>query len=200
MINLTCIYRAACQEHLNEALATVESELHKEDPMHFPNYGTTWETADYDVQIKLMTAFITIGEQHIETTALPVYSLQSHSCIAQELMLRVAPHVSHHGFKFLPANLPYDKSVHNGKLHYATLLKEQNQYLLKYEDFRVGGITEEILDTKFNGVILREKLELPGVVGDIMLTVFTTNKRIWQIETTTDQIVDAMCHVREVLA
>eukprot|EP00957_Ditylum_brightwellii_P148831 11331061-Ditylum_brightwellii.AAC.1 len=92
MINPTCINCAACQEHLNEALATVVSELHKEDPTYFPNYRTTWETADYDVQIKSMTAFITIREQRIETTALAVYLLRSHSCIAQELMLRVAPH------------------------------------------------------------------------------------------------------------
>eukprot|EP00957_Ditylum_brightwellii_P135274 10314766-Ditylum_brightwellii.AAC.1 len=170
MINPTYIYRAACQEHLNEALDTVASELHKEDPTYFPNYGTTWETVDYDVQIKSTTAFIMIGEQRIETMALAVYSLRSHSCIAQKLMLRVVPHVNHCGFIFLPANLPYDKSIRNGKLQYATLLKEQNQYLSKYEDFRVGGITEEILDTEFDGVTLREKLELPGIVGDIMPT------------------------------
>eukprot|EP00957_Ditylum_brightwellii_P107276 8185650-Ditylum_brightwellii.AAC.1 len=114
-------------------------------------------------------------------TALAVYLLQSHSCIAQELMLRVAPHVSHHSFKFLPANLPYDKSIQNGKLQYGTSLKEQNQYLSKYEDLRVGGITEELLDTKFDGVTLRKKFKLPGVVGDIAPTVFTMNKRIWQI-------------------
>eukprot|EP00957_Ditylum_brightwellii_P110454 8423894-Ditylum_brightwellii.AAC.1 len=70
----------------------VASELHKDDLTYFPNYGTTWETADYNAQIKSMTAFITIGEQCIETTALAVYLLQSHSRIAQELMLRVAPH------------------------------------------------------------------------------------------------------------
>eukprot|EP00957_Ditylum_brightwellii_P043621 3306510-Ditylum_brightwellii.AAC.1 len=70
----------------------VASELHKEDPTYFPNYGTTWETADYDVQIKLTTAFITIGEQCIEMMALAVYLLRSHSCIAQELMLHVALH------------------------------------------------------------------------------------------------------------
>eukprot|EP00957_Ditylum_brightwellii_P024629 1861044-Ditylum_brightwellii.AAC.1 len=75
MINPTCIYRAACQEHLNEALAMVASELHKEDPTYFSNHGTTWETADYDVQIKLMTAFIAIGEQCIQTLALAVYLL-----------------------------------------------------------------------------------------------------------------------------
>eukprot|EP00957_Ditylum_brightwellii_P026347 1993210-Ditylum_brightwellii.AAC.1 len=62
MINPTCIYQAACQEYLNEALATVALELHKEDLTYFPNYGTTWETADYDVQIKSATAFITVGE------------------------------------------------------------------------------------------------------------------------------------------
>ena len=168
----------ACQEHLNEALAKVAPELHKEDPTYFPNYGTTWETADYDVQIKSTTAFITIGEQRIEMMALAVYLLRSHSCIAQELMLQVAPNVSHHGFKFLPANLPYDKSIQNGKLQYATLLKEQNQYSSKYEDFRVGGITEEFLDTKFDGVTLRDKFDLPGVVSDIMPTVYTTNKEI----------------------
>eukprot|EP00957_Ditylum_brightwellii_P062538 4746262-Ditylum_brightwellii.AAC.1 len=92
MINPTCIYQAACQEHLNKALATVALELHKEDPTYFSNYGTTWETADYDVQIKLTTAFITIGDQCIETMALAVYLLQSHSHIVQELILRVAPH------------------------------------------------------------------------------------------------------------
>eukprot|EP00957_Ditylum_brightwellii_P182270 13886146-Ditylum_brightwellii.AAC.1 len=70
MINPTCIYLAACQEHLNEALATVVSEPHKEDLTYFSNYGTTWETADYGAQIKSTTAFIMIGEQHIETTAL----------------------------------------------------------------------------------------------------------------------------------
>eukprot|EP00957_Ditylum_brightwellii_P005631 430509-Ditylum_brightwellii.AAC.1 len=70
MINPTRIYQVACQEHLNEALATVALELHKEDLTYFPNYGTIWDTADYDVQIKLMTALITVGEQCIETTAL----------------------------------------------------------------------------------------------------------------------------------
>eukprot|EP00957_Ditylum_brightwellii_P165839 12626261-Ditylum_brightwellii.AAC.1 len=73
MINPTRIYRATCQEHLNEALATVASELHKEDQTYFSNYGTAWETADYDIQIKSTTAFIMIGEQRIKTTALAVY-------------------------------------------------------------------------------------------------------------------------------
>eukprot|EP00957_Ditylum_brightwellii_P031562 2393357-Ditylum_brightwellii.AAC.1 len=60
----------------------VASELHKEDLMYFPNYGTTCETVDYNVQLKSTTAFITVGEQCIETTALAVYLLRYHSCIA----------------------------------------------------------------------------------------------------------------------
>ena len=39
MINPTRIYRVACQEHLNEALAMVAFELHKEDPTYFPIMG-----------------------------------------------------------------------------------------------------------------------------------------------------------------
>eukprot|EP00957_Ditylum_brightwellii_P088802 6762845-Ditylum_brightwellii.AAC.1 len=70
----------------------VALEPHKEDSMYFPNYGTTWETADYNIRIKSMTTFITIGEQCIEMTSLAVYLLRSHSPIVQELMLRVAPH------------------------------------------------------------------------------------------------------------
>jgi len=72
--------------------------------------------------------------------------------------------------------------------------------LSTFKYFWVGAIIEEILDTKFDVVTLREKLELPGVAGGITPTVFTANKGIWQIETTTDQIADAMRHVREVLA
>eukprot|EP00957_Ditylum_brightwellii_P143488 10931291-Ditylum_brightwellii.AAC.1 len=79
MINPTHIYCAAYQQHLNEALVTVASDLHNEDPTYFANYGTTSETADYNVQIKSTTAFITIGKQCIETTALAIYLLRSHS-------------------------------------------------------------------------------------------------------------------------
>eukprot|EP00957_Ditylum_brightwellii_P056872 4311568-Ditylum_brightwellii.AAC.1 len=64
-------------------------------------------------------------------------------------MLQVAPHVGHSGFKFVPANLPYDKSIHNGKHHYANLLKEQNQYLANYKDFCIGGVSDEMLSRDF---------------------------------------------------
>eukprot|EP00957_Ditylum_brightwellii_P067382 5115413-Ditylum_brightwellii.AAC.1 len=41
MIHLKQIYCAACQEHLNKALATVALELDKENKDYFSDYGTT---------------------------------------------------------------------------------------------------------------------------------------------------------------
>eukprot|EP00957_Ditylum_brightwellii_P151297 11520619-Ditylum_brightwellii.AAC.1 len=49
-----------------------------------------------------------------------------------------------------------------------------------------------------DGKTLREKLELPGVIGNITPTVFTKTKGIWQIETTKDQLVEAMQHVGKI--
>eukprot|EP00957_Ditylum_brightwellii_P031822 2413058-Ditylum_brightwellii.AAC.1 len=114
-------------------------------------------------------------------------------------MLQVALYVDNHGFKLLPASLLYDKSIRDGKQNYAQLLKEQNQYLSKCEDFCIGGIDEGLLNTKFNNSTLCEKLKLAGVMGDITPTVFTKTKGIWQVETTKDQEVVVMHHVTEIL-
>eukprot|EP00957_Ditylum_brightwellii_P117780 8985432-Ditylum_brightwellii.AAC.1 len=81
------IYQAVCQEHLNKALVTVTSELDKENKNYFADYGTTWELANYDVQLKPTMPSITIGNTRTETTALAVYALQLHACIAQDLMM-----------------------------------------------------------------------------------------------------------------
>eukprot|EP00957_Ditylum_brightwellii_P126472 9640587-Ditylum_brightwellii.AAC.1 len=91
-------------------------------------------------------------------------------------MMWVVHNVDHSGFKFLPVSLPYDKSIWDGKMHYAQLLKEQNQFLGNYKDFRIGGISEDMIDTKFGESTLRDLLELPGLVGDITPTPFTKTK------------------------
>eukprot|EP00957_Ditylum_brightwellii_P111816 8528328-Ditylum_brightwellii.AAC.1 len=41
-------------------------------------------------------------------------------------------------FKFIPAHMPYDKSIPNTTQKYVDLLHEQNLYLKNYEDFRIG--------------------------------------------------------------
>eukprot|EP00957_Ditylum_brightwellii_P050561 3834183-Ditylum_brightwellii.AAC.1 len=191
--------KASCQEQLNKALAVVASEVDKEDKTYFLNYATMWELANFGVQLKPVKPSITIGQNHVKTDALAVYALQSHAHISYDFMLHIAPHIDQHGFKFLPANLPYGKSIRDGCQNYAQLLKEKNQYLSKYEDFHIGGISEDIIDTKFDNVTLQEKLELAGVAGDINPTVFTKSKGIWQVKTTKEQVVEAMHHVTETL-
>eukprot|EP00957_Ditylum_brightwellii_P189923 14458901-Ditylum_brightwellii.AAC.1 len=91
-------------------------------------------------------------------------------------MIWVAPHINHSGFKFLPSSLPNGKSMRDGKKQYTKLLKEQNQFLGNYEGFRIGGISEDMIDTKFGESTLRDLLELPGVVGDITPTSFIKTK------------------------
>eukprot|EP00957_Ditylum_brightwellii_P181198 13802205-Ditylum_brightwellii.AAC.2 len=131
----TKINRAACQENLNNVLSVVASTLNKEDAEYFAGYGTAWDMANYLVQLKLAKTNITIGNEIITTEALAVYSLQLHLYISQGLIICSALHKNIHSFKFVPANLLYSKSICDGRRHYAQLLKEQNQYLSKYDDF-----------------------------------------------------------------
>eukprot|EP00957_Ditylum_brightwellii_P017366 1308352-Ditylum_brightwellii.AAC.1 len=75
MIHPKWIYHAPCQEHLNKVLAMVALELDEENKNYFSDYGTTWELANYDVQIKPTMLSITIGNTKMETTVLVVYAL-----------------------------------------------------------------------------------------------------------------------------
>eukprot|EP00957_Ditylum_brightwellii_P143416 10926028-Ditylum_brightwellii.AAC.1 len=93
-------------------------------------------------------------------------------------MMWVVPCIDHSGFKFLLASLPYDKSTQDSKLQYDQLLKEQNQFLANYEDFCIGGISEDMMDTKFGKSTLRNLLELPEVLGDITPAPLTKSKGI----------------------
>eukprot|EP00957_Ditylum_brightwellii_P038059 2878958-Ditylum_brightwellii.AAC.1 len=69
-INLTKMYRAACQENLNNVLLVVTSELNKEDVEYFAGYGTTWDMENYLVQLKPAKPNIAIGNATITTEAL----------------------------------------------------------------------------------------------------------------------------------
>ena len=74
-INPTRIYCATCQEQLKEALAVVASEGDKEDKTYLKKYGTSWELANFEVQLKPAKPSIIIGPNHVETSALAVYAL-----------------------------------------------------------------------------------------------------------------------------
>eukprot|EP00957_Ditylum_brightwellii_P109365 8342921-Ditylum_brightwellii.AAC.1 len=153
-INLVRIYCTNCQEQLNKALDVMAAKVKQEDDVYFQNYGTTMVEANYEVQIKPSKPSIVVRRNHAKTNTLSVYALRSHARILQDFMLCVTPHIRHSEFKFIPANLPYDKSIHDGKQHYANLLKAQNQYLANHNNFLIDGVSDEMLSREFEGETL----------------------------------------------
>eukprot|EP00957_Ditylum_brightwellii_P024792 1873676-Ditylum_brightwellii.AAC.1 len=137
------------------------------------------------MKIKWSKPLTIIRQNHVKTNILSVYALRSHARILQDLMLHGALHVGHSAFKSVLANLPYDKSICDGKQHYVKLLKEQNQYLANYKDFCISGVNNEMLSREFDGKTLCDHCELQGIVGNITHTVFMEMKSIWQVEATT---------------
>eukprot|EP00957_Ditylum_brightwellii_P029480 2228635-Ditylum_brightwellii.AAC.1 len=109
------IYNASCQEQLNKALAVVALEVDEGEKTYFKNYRASWELTNFKVQLMPTKPSIIIRLNQMETSTIALYTLQSRACILQELMLCVVPHVDDHGFKFLPANLPYNTSIKEGK-------------------------------------------------------------------------------------
>eukprot|EP00957_Ditylum_brightwellii_P099608 7587398-Ditylum_brightwellii.AAC.1 len=134
-IKLVRIYCANCQEQLNRALDSVAAEVEQEDIAYFQNYSTTMVEASYEVQIKPTKPLIVAGQKHVKRNALFVYTLKYHAKISQDLMLCIAPHIGHHGFKF-------------------------NQYLDSYEDFCIGVASNEMLSREFEEETLQDHLEL----------------------------------------
>eukprot|EP00957_Ditylum_brightwellii_P153957 11718317-Ditylum_brightwellii.AAC.1 len=85
--NPTRICHVAYQEQLNKALAVVALEVNKEDTTYFKNYGTSWKLASFNVQLKPAMPIIIIRPNHVETSTLAIYALQSHAHIPQELII-----------------------------------------------------------------------------------------------------------------
>eukprot|EP00957_Ditylum_brightwellii_P053377 4045893-Ditylum_brightwellii.AAC.1 len=109
------------------------------------------ETTNCEVHIKPAKPSIAVVSKNIETNTLAVFVLRSHVQILQDLMLCIAPHVTYHKLRFIPANLLYGKLICDGKQNYTNLLKEQTQYLANYKDFRIGSISKAMSSKEFDG-------------------------------------------------
>eukprot|EP00957_Ditylum_brightwellii_P072512 5510914-Ditylum_brightwellii.AAC.1 len=48
--------------------------------------------------------------------------------------------------KFIPLNMQYNKSLPNATEIYADLLREQNIYRGRYNNFKIGGVHKSALD------------------------------------------------------
>eukprot|EP00957_Ditylum_brightwellii_P183190 13953604-Ditylum_brightwellii.AAC.1 len=61
--------------------------------------------------------------------------------------------------KFIPAHMPYDKSLPCAAAKCADLICEQNLYLERYDDFKIRGVHKAALDYKIDdGSTLRSTL------------------------------------------
>eukprot|EP00957_Ditylum_brightwellii_P050318 3815963-Ditylum_brightwellii.AAC.1 len=77
----------------------------------------------------------------------------SHAKLSCNLMEFIAPTLSDllkSDIKFIPAHMPYDKSLPNTATKYAVLLCKQNLYLERYDDLKIGGLHKAALDYKMD--------------------------------------------------
>eukprot|EP00957_Ditylum_brightwellii_P119826 9142696-Ditylum_brightwellii.AAC.1 len=124
-INPQHIDRTQYQDQINKLLDEIADEKHNKDPTFHEMHHTTSEYAKYHVHLCTDTAFVKIARQKYETEAI--------------------------GVKFVLASLKYDPMIKNNVDHYKTLIRGQNAHLTNYADFRIGGISEAMLNVEVNG-------------------------------------------------
>eukprot|EP00957_Ditylum_brightwellii_P114664 8744369-Ditylum_brightwellii.AAC.1 len=85
----------------------------------------------------------------MESEAIAIYARKSHAELSSNLMEYITSTSSDSlksNIKFIPSNVPYNKSLPNATAKYADLLREQNLYLERYDDFKIGGVHKLTLD------------------------------------------------------
>jgi len=97
--------------------------------------------------------------------------------------------------KFVPLGLKYDQNIQNHLALYSSLLQEQNVYLSNYADFRIGGLMDNAIDFVISGETVKENILASQYAVDIHWTAFMDEKGIWTVETTKENIHNAMHEV-----
>eukprot|EP00957_Ditylum_brightwellii_P051686 3919052-Ditylum_brightwellii.AAC.1 len=90
---------------------------------------------------------------HTETEAMAISTRKSHAKLSCNFMESIAPTLSDllkSDIKFIPTHMLYDKSFPNAAAKYADLLCEQNLYLERYDDFKIGRLHKAALDYKMD--------------------------------------------------
>eukprot|EP00957_Ditylum_brightwellii_P082477 6270561-Ditylum_brightwellii.AAC.1 len=177
------------QDDINDLLDKSLNALDEDEQEEYLNtYGTTMEDGIYDIQIHSGNPKTTVDGVHTESKALVIYARKFNAKLSSYLMEYIAPTSSDSlksDIKFILSNMPYDKSLLSAAAKYADLLWEQNLYLEKYDDFKIGGVHKAALDFKLDdGSTLCSTILNKSNIVDIHFTVFTNQNGIWTIETT----------------
>eukprot|EP00957_Ditylum_brightwellii_P040752 3084546-Ditylum_brightwellii.AAC.1 len=87
----------------------------------------------------------------MESEAMAIYARKSDAKLSSNLMEYIAPTSSDSlksDIKFIPSNISCNKSFPNVAAKYADLLRDQDLYLERYDDFKIGGVYKSALDFK----------------------------------------------------
>eukprot|EP00957_Ditylum_brightwellii_P156844 11937825-Ditylum_brightwellii.AAC.1 len=94
--------------------------------------------------------------------------------------------------KFALLGLKYNQTIKDDATHYSNLSCNQNAYLKNYADFQVGGLTEGALGMVISGKTVKENLLESQYVIDIHKAMYTEEKGTWTVETTKDNLQQAI--------
>eukprot|EP00957_Ditylum_brightwellii_P106790 8146523-Ditylum_brightwellii.AAC.1 len=191
-------YQDDINELLDKSLDNLKEEEQKE---YLTMYGKNMEDAVYNIQIRTGNLNLMVMGVHTETKAMAIYTRKSHAKLSYNLMEFIAPtllDLLKSNIKFISVHMPYDKSLPNEAFKYDDLLCEQNLYLERYDDFKIGGLHKTALDYKMDdGTTIRSTLLSADSIVDIHSTVYTDQKGIWIIETTKKNIAAAIKWMEE---
>eukprot|EP00957_Ditylum_brightwellii_P143742 10951798-Ditylum_brightwellii.AAC.1 len=65
--------------------------------------------------------------------------------------------------------------------HYKMLIKEQNKFLTNYADFRIGSVSEAILDMGVGRKTVCDNILMSPFIVDMHPTMYTDSTCIWTI-------------------
>eukprot|EP00957_Ditylum_brightwellii_P134712 10270104-Ditylum_brightwellii.AAC.1 len=96
-------------------------------------------------------------------------------------------------------SLKFDRMIKDNVVHYATPLHEQNVYLVNYTDFRIEGLSEEMLQHNISGKSVKDNILMSPFIIGIHQTKFMEPKGIWAVETTTEDLHKAIQDIKVLL-
>eukprot|EP00957_Ditylum_brightwellii_P179853 13701054-Ditylum_brightwellii.AAC.1 len=181
------------QETINVLMEVVAIECIGKDQHFFELYNTTKDHAKYKIQLHPGHPVVHQNNKKIKTDAVAVYARHHFLNLSLKLIQEISPLISSKTkAKFVPISLKFDMMIKDNVTHYANLIKEQNTYLGNYVNFKIDRITEEMLSHDVSGKLVKENILASPFIIDLHQTKFTNNKCIWTIETTKEDLHQAI--------
>eukprot|EP00957_Ditylum_brightwellii_P014216 1071022-Ditylum_brightwellii.AAC.1 len=173
------INRAQYQDQINDLLDVVADKKFNQDPKFYKKHNTMKEFAKYQIHLCTGKTFVKIDKKQYKTDAIGVYARQPFSLLSNKIIQEIAPMISLKSkAKYVPTGLKYDPMMKSNLEHYKTLIREQNAYFTNYADFRIGGVSEAMLDVDISRKTVCNNILMSPFIVDMHLTMYTYSKDI----------------------